>query len=293
VKLLLKFNLIFVLVFSAGLAVAGYLANGFLQRSAREQIVQQARLMMETALSARQYTSTQIKPLLETQQEHQVSFLPQTVPAFAATESFGYLQRQYPDYAYKEATLNPTNLRDRAVDWEADVINTFRNHGAQKEIVAERDSATGRAVFLARPISADPPCLQCHDVPRIAPAAMLRRYGKDHGFGWKAGEIVGAQIVSVPMAVPLKLAEEGFRQLMVSLGSVFLITLSLLDVMLFFAVIRPIRKLSVAADRLSLGNLEDCPELPVKGTDEVSLLAASFNRLRRSLVTALGMIEPE
>ena len=29
------------------------------------------------------------------------------------------------------------------------------------------------------------------------------------------------------------------------------------------------------------------------GSDEVSMLAASFNRLRRSLVTALGMIEPE
>lgn len=292
-KLLLKFNLIFALVFSAGLAVAAYISYGLLQRSAREQVVQQARLMMQTALSARQYTSTQIKPLLETQQQHQISFLPQTVPAFAATESFGYLQRQYPDYAYKEATLNPTNLRDRAVDWEADVINTFRNHGADKEIVAERDTPTGRSVFLARPISADRPCLECHDVPRIAPVAMIKRYGKDNGFGWKVGEIVGAQIVSVPMTVPLKLAEEGFRQFMISLGAVFLITLSLLDVVLFFAVIRPIRKLSAAADRMSLGNVEDCPELPVNGSDEVSMLAASFNRLRRSLVTALGMIEPE
>jgi protein-histidine pros-kinase len=121
---------------------------------------------------------------------------------------------------------------------------------------------------------------------------MIRRYGRDHGFGWKANEVVAAQIVSVPMTVSLKLAHEGFQDFMVSVGGVFLITLALLNAVLFLTVIRPIRQLSAAADRISLGKLEDCPELQVKGSDEVSMLAASFNRLRRSLVTALGMIEP-
>lgn len=292
-KLLLKFNLIFLLIFSAGLAVSGYFANDFLQSSAHAQVAQQARLMMEAAGAARKYTTSQIKPLLETGQAHQAGFLAQTVPAFAATETFGYVQARYPDYSYKEATLNPTNLRDRAVDWEADVINTFRNHTGRKEVLSERDTPTGRVMFLARPISADPPCLACHDVPKAAPPAMIRHYGRDHGFGWKANEIVGAQIVSVPMTVPLKLAQEGFRNFMVSLGGIFLVTLALLNAVLFFAVIRPIRQLSAAADRISLGKVEDCPELPVKGSDEISMLAASFNRLRRSLVTALGMIDPE
>ena len=293
VKLLLKFNLIFVLVFSAGLALSGYFTNEFLQRSARSQVAQQARLMMEAARAARKYTTSQIKPLLEPGTAHQTMFLPQTVPAFAATETFAYVQEHYPDYSYKEATLNPTNLRDRAVDWEADVINTFRNNRGRTEVVGERDTPTGRVMFLAGPIAADPPCLACHDVPKIAPAAMLRRYGKEHGFGWKPNEIVGAQIVSVPMSVPLKLAQEGFRNSMVSQGGVFLIALALLNVVLFLAVIRPIQQLSLAADRVSLGKMEDCPELPVDGKDEISMLAASFNRLRRSLVSALGMIEPE
>src|SRR5580704_12795162 len=116
-------------------------------------------------LSARDYTTHQIKPLLVTQQEHQWTFLPQTVPAFAATENFGYLRANYPDYAYKEATLNPTNPRDRAVDWEADIINSFRNHpAASKELWGERDTPTGRSLYLARPLQAGPPCLECHSV---------------------------------------------------------------------------------------------------------------------------------
>jgi protein-histidine pros-kinase len=44
------------------------------------------------------------------------------------------------------------------------------------------------------------------------------------------------------------------------------------------------------ADEISQGNLET-PELPVPGKDEISILAASFNRMRRSLVTAIKMLE--
>src|ERR1039458_376967 len=95
-RLLAKFSLIFTLVFGAGLAGA------------------QARLMMETMRSARDYTVKQIVPLLDAEQARERVFLPQTVSAFAATESFNYLRERYPDYEYKEATLNPTNLRDRS-----------------------------------------------------------------------------------------------------------------------------------------------------------------------------------
>jgi hypothetical protein len=41
-------------------------------------------------------------------------FLPQTVPAYAATETLAQLRKKYPNYDYKEATLNPTNPRDRS-----------------------------------------------------------------------------------------------------------------------------------------------------------------------------------
>ena len=289
-KLLAKFNLILGLVLGAGLAVAGYVSHRFLQEQAREDVVRQARLMMQAMLAARDYTTRQVKPLLETQQEHQRSFLAQTVPAFAATEDFNYLRTRYPDYAYKEATLNPTNPRDRAVDWEADVINSFRNHGAEQELVGERDTPTGRSLFLARAIRADAPCLQCHSVPRAAPASMIRHYGPDNGFGWNLNEVVGAQIVSVPMAVPIAMAEKGFRELLIYLGAVFAASMLLLDLLVLFSVVRPLRKLSTMADEISLGKM-DIPELPARGSDEISVLAGSFNRMRRSLERALKMLE--
>lgn len=56
-RLLLKFNLILILVFGAGAAGAGYFARSFLQRTARDQILQQARLMMGSAGAVRTYTA--------------------------------------------------------------------------------------------------------------------------------------------------------------------------------------------------------------------------------------------
>lgn len=289
VKLLAKFSLIFTLVFGAGLAIATLVSYRFLEYNAREQVLQQARLMMESMRSARNYTTRQISPLLQHDQARERTFLPQTVPAYAATESFNYLRAKYPDYGYKEATLNPTNPRDRAVDWEADVIYNFRNHANVPELTGERDTPTGRSLFLAWPISADTPCLECHDVPRRAPAAMLRRYGSRNGFGWKPGEVVGAQIVSVPMALPVLMAKRAFTAFVGSLAGVFLFSLLMLDLALLFTIVRPVGRLSAMADEISRGNLQ-IPELPVTGKDEISMLAHSFNRMHRSLSKAMKML---
>jgi protein-histidine pros-kinase len=289
-KLLAKFNLILGLVLGVGLAVAALVSYHLEQQNARAEVVRQARLMMEAMLSVRDYTTAQIKPLLVRQQEHQDSFLPQTVPAFAATENFASIRAHYPDYAYKEATLNPTNLRDRAVDWEADIINAFRNRKDLKELVNERETPTGRSLYLARPITANPPCLECHSTPSVAPAAMLRHYGSANGFGWQAHEVVGAQIVSVPESVPIEMANKAFVTLVLSLAGVFLASLVLLDVVLLLTVVRPLRNLSAMADQISVGKM-DMPELPASGKDEIAVLAGSFNRMRRSLERALKMLD--
>jgi HAMP domain-containing protein len=289
-RLLVKLNLIFILVFGLGIAASAYLARNFLLESAREQVLQQARLMMGSALAMRSYTSKQVGPLLQAHQKEINTFLAQTVPAYAATEAFNYLRTDYPDYTYKEATLNPTNLRDRAVDWEADVIQVFRNHPDQTEFSGERDTPTGRSMFLAKPIVAVEPCLECHSTPREAPLTMIKVYGKNNGFDWKMGDAVGAQIISVPMSVPLGIADRAFRTLIVSLGGIALATMFLIDLAIILMVIRPVSRLSKAADEISKGNL-NVPEIPAKGSDEIAQLAQSFNRMYLSLVKAIHMLE--
>ncbi|HEY3571679.1 MAG TPA: DUF3365 domain-containing protein [Thermoanaerobaculia bacterium] len=290
-RLLLKLNLILLLTFGAGIAIAGSISQRFLQQSAREQVLQQARLMMEAAGSMRTYTSKQIRPLMDA---HRAAFLrtfpPQTVPAYGATEVFTYLRGKYPAYTYKEAALNPTNLRDRAVDWETDVIESFRNHPEQKEVTGVRETPQGQALFLANPLKVATPCLDCHGSPEAAPAAMIKIYGKNNGFNWKLGETAAAQIVSVPTAVPTALADRAFKTLMVSLAGVALATLLLLDLFIALIVVRPVTRLAAIADEISKG-VTTVPELEVRGGDEIALLARSFNRMYLSLLKAIQMIE--
>ncbi|MFI5181693.1 MAG: DUF3365 domain-containing protein [Thermoanaerobaculia bacterium] len=288
-SLLLKFNVILVLVFALALVPAGTLANDLLEKSARTQVIQSARIMMQTALATRTYTNKQIKPLLAPRLAEE--FLPQSVPAYSATEIFNYLRESHPEYTYKEATLNPTNPRDRTVDWEADVVNAFRADEKLHEIIGEREGPLGRSLYLARPIQiTDAGCLSCHTAPDQTPAAVVKAYGTSGGYGWKLNEIIGAQIVSVPTAVPLAMARGAFRTLLATLVGVFAVTLLILNVLLSVVVIRPLKRLAEMADRVSTGDFE-APDVVVKGRDEVAVLAGSFSRMRISLTKALKMLE--
>jgi protein-histidine pros-kinase len=285
----LKFNLVLVVVFVCGFVGAGYMSRQLLQDNAREEVVREARMMMQAANSVRTYTVNQIRPHLIKQIDE--VFLPQTVPAYAATEFMMDLQKKHAEYFYKEATLNPTNPRDRASDWEADLVNRFRQQAETTEIVGERVAATGRTLFISQPIKiSNPACLQCHSVPAAAPPSMIKIYGEGNGFGWKHNEIIGAQVVSVPMSVPLANAEKAFQTFMISLAAIFVLIFLVLNVMLSALIVRPIRAMSMAADRISTGDF-DTPEFKGRGKDEISVLGNSFNRMRRSLETAMKMIQ--
>ena len=288
-KLVIKFNLVFIIVFSLGFAAAGFVTYDLLQRNAKEEILQNARLIMESALASRAYTASQVAPLLQTQMKYE--FLPQTVPAYGATEQFNTLHTKFPDFAYKEATLNPTNPRDRASEWEADVVNRFRQYADQKEIVGERDTANGRSLFMARPLKiTNPACLVCHSTVDVAPKTMLDKYGTANGFGWQLNEIIGAQVVSVPMTLPIKRAEQAFQTFMLSLAGIFVLIFVVLNLMLMFIVVNPVRKLARVADEVSLGKIETA-EFDIAGKDEIAVLAQSFNRMKKSLAQALKMLD--
>jgi protein-histidine pros-kinase len=132
------------------------------------------------------------------------------------------LREKFPDYFYKEATLNPTNPRDRATDWESDVVNQFRAGAIQNEFITSREASTGTVLVLARPIKVNNvSCLECHSTPDKAPTEMIKLYGTANGFNWKMDDIIGAQVVSVPVSVPLRTAEETFRMLLTWLGGAF------------------------------------------------------------------------
>ncbi|HEY9105703.1 MAG TPA: DUF3365 domain-containing protein, partial [Roseateles sp.] len=191
----------------------------------------------------------------------------------------------------KEATLNPTNPRDKATTWEVDIVGQFRASADLKETVGIRDTPAGPSLYIARPLRiTDPACLTCHSSVDAAPATMVAQYGPANGFGWNLNEVIGAQIVSVPLGVPLQRADQTFKVFITSLVGVFVAVGIVLNLMIWMLVVRPVTRLSALADRVSQGDLE-APEFKTGGKDEIATLSDSFSRMRASVVQAMKLLD--
>jgi protein-histidine pros-kinase len=291
-KLLAKFNLIFLVVFGAGGLLISQVARSYLLESARDEVRAQERLMMASARAVRDYTSEEISPLLQQNPRHKVRFLPETIPFYGASTTFAKLRKSYPDYAYKEAALNPTNPEDRATGWEVDIIDWLRDHRDEHEKTGQRNTPMGPTLYLANPIVATKDCLQCHSSLAAAPKALIAVYGSANGFGWKENTIIGAQIVSVPLSVPVAEADRAYHRLLFFLALTMVVALVALDAGVYWFVIRPLRIVSDTADRISRGE-KNVPPVQIEGRDEIATVASSFNRMQVSLAKALRMFEEE
>ena len=286
-NLLARINLTLVVVFAAGTLASIYITRSSLETSARGEALNDAGLMLDSALAVRAYTANEVAPLL-TEQLKSV-FLPQSVPFYAATQNFLKMREQHPLYLYKEATLNPTNPRDRAADWEGDIIQRFRNDSQTQQVVGVRDTPMGKSLYLARPIRAKPECLVCHSVPSAAPQSLIARYGGDNGFGWQPNEVVAAQVVSVPFASATANADKEFRAFMILLLAVFAAAFVVVNVLLYQLVVRPVRRIALVADQVSQGDMS-APEFPQGGATEIASVTRSFERMRKSLEKALRLL---
>ena len=245
-----KFNLMLLVVALFGIALFGLASTPVLDGLAKDEVLQTSRIMMASAAGARKYTSEEIAPLLKT--DMATDFHPQAVSAYAAKKSFSVLRARFDDFSYREAALNPTNPEDQASDWEADIINDFRDHPGKSEIVVQRQMANGPALTLARPLVNSATCVECHSTPEAAPRSMVAAYGPYHGFGWKTGDIIGAQLVSVPMAVAHKRVDQVRLLFLGPYIAVFLLLFVVLNILLDVMVVGPIDRMSKVAEAVSI-----------------------------------------
>jgi hypothetical protein len=190
-KLRGKVNLALIAAFAVGLILAGGGAYKVLTDEAVDNSARDARIVMEQASAIRTYAAEAIRPLLDSQMK--VQFLLHAIPSFAAQTNFRLVQKKLPEYSYREPALNPTNVNDRAMDWEAAIINDFREHTDKTETMVVRDTPGGKYLTLSRPLKVgSAACLTCHSTPDAAPPTMVALYGSQNGFGWKQGETIGA-----------------------------------------------------------------------------------------------------
>lgn len=280
-----RFNIGLLAVLVPGMLLCVLVVREFLIDNAKSEVLRNAGLMMETALSVRGYTIDNIKPHFDPM--NKAEFRPESIPAFAATEVFRRLQNSHPEYAYKEATLNPTNPRDRANNWERALITETLRH-EETEAVGHRTTDEGKTfLYIARPIKiTNVACLGCHTSPESAPPSMVAKYGRYNGFGWKLNDVIGAQIVYVPTDIALDTARQTLYVVTGLMVALVAGLFAILNAMLGVIVIRPLQRVSETSDRISLGDFT-IPEFREQGATEIKQLKLSFNRMRRSIEKAM------
>jgi protein-histidine pros-kinase len=287
-RLQLKFNLILAACFVLGLALAAYPFYLSSRNQAIDQLTSQIAVLRAEAMSIRYYTQTEVQPLLAEQSELQ--FLPQTVPAYSAHTAFRNFHERFPQFFYKEASLNPTNPSDLAANWEVDIIQYLKSNPGIDHDARIRNSDNGSYYTVSYPLLLDSEaCMICHSDPDKAPASLVSLYGKKNGFGYKYKDMIAAQIISVPMSSAQDRIWRSFWLFIGITSLIFLFLLVLLDVLLNYMVVKPLKRVAEMAQQVSMGD-SSVPEYEHASRDEVGSLTNSFNRMRRSLDSAMKML---
>jgi protein-histidine pros-kinase len=272
----LRFGVILAFCFVLGVMVAGYISYTLEFRQAREEVTEKAHVLLTTALSVRAYTVEEVADLIG-ELGNEKAFHPQMVPSYAAQTTMKRLQMEFPEYTYRESSLNPTNVADRASDWEVGLIRAFRQDAAVTELSGEVGLGTDSRFYVSRPIRlSNPACLECHTTPDVAPKSMVAKYGTGNGFNWTMGDIVGVQIVEVPV---LPTRQKAFNGVLITVGSltcVFVLTAAIFLMLLRRYVTSPLRSITRSAQSLSLDRM------PL-GSDNASQLDGQFRDLEQAV----------
>jgi HAMP domain-containing protein len=241
--------------------------------------------------SVRSYTNERVGPLLSPQVEVQDNFIPETIPSFSVREVFEYFRSdpEYSNFFYKDATLNPTNLRDKADSFETELVEKFRQQPDTDTSSGFRTMSGTKLYYTAKPFQIkNESCLRCHSTPENAPKSQLTTYGSENGFGWKLNKILGVQIVYVPAEEILNNAHRSFILITSIVAMVFTFVIIVMNLLLKRIILRRIKRIATVAERVSVGDMN--ASFGKQHKDEIGDLAEAFNRMKYSLEIAMKML---
>jgi HAMP domain-containing protein len=290
-KLATKFSLLLSLVFIGTILISGLALSKALEQKAEDEISYRGQVLLQMVNSVRDYTNARITPLLAPQLETQQTFIPETIPSFAAREVFENLRKnkEYQNFFYKDATLNPTNLADKADEFETSLIERFRHEPQLQTLSGFRTLFGEKLLYSARPFAITAAsCLRCHSTPEAAPKSHLASYGTEHGFGWQLNDILATQIIYVPASKVFDSVRQAYSLFIGIFIAIFTLVIVLINYLLKRNVLQPLKPMAQLAQKISTDTIsyDQAEEFELKSlgtiakrTDELGQLGRVFQRM--------------
>lgn len=286
-KLRLRFTIIIIIVYMLSLPFMVYGSYYILKQNAVREILEEANLMLASMEGARKFTGEVLRPRIT--KELPNKFVIEAMSAtFVAREIEKRIREKLPNYSFKEATINPLNLENKADNFELTKIEEFKAGKLEKEWRGYKKTNEGNFYVIMRPVEIKPDCLRCHGDPLQAPPEVRDQFGTTHGYGWKAGEIQTVNTVYVPADVPIENAKKALVLFSVIYSIFFFVVIIIIDRVIIGSIIKPIEQFVDAADEISRGRFDR--EFTVKTDDEIKTLANAFTRMKLSLEKAMGIM---
>jgi signal transduction histidine kinase/ActR/RegA family two-component response regulator len=249
-----------------------------------ELLDNQAQLAIQFDLAIRDYVGNIVRPhFLRLVGDKE--FVPEVMSSsFAARRIFEKVNAEFPDYVIKFSSENPRNPLNLATAAEREVIRYFRDH-AEAETWAGTIPIEGAEYltrFRARRVEQS--CLRCHGDPRDAPGPLLARYGHTAGFGYRPGEVIGLDMVAIPLAPSATATAARTTKDVLGLSAGLVLLLAGTFLAFHWLVVRRLARIS---DHFwKAVNAEEhlrIPPIECRRKDEIGNLVQAFNRLAERL----------
>lgn len=269
-----------------------YCAYSDTQKHITELTSQQAALALEFDLAIRGYVAEEIRPAMQ-EKVGPDEFAPETMStSFVARSIFEKVRNEFPDYVIKFSSDNPRNPANQAGPAEQEMIEYFNDNPEVDRWSGKikLEGAEYLAYFSARRMKEK--CLRCHGCPEDAPASLLKRYGTTAGFHRPVGEVIALDTIAIPLekSQAAMVSDVAKHTLVMALG----LALFFAGIILLFRQVVA-RRLAVISKHFT--RIATQPEsasitpVEVRGHDEISALASSFNALAKRIRAVHASLE--
>lgn len=180
-------------------------------------------------------------------------------------------------YYYKECAINARSPQNEADPFERDFLIRSSKDPSLTEWSGVREiDGKPYYVVLQRGESMEEGCLLCHSDPAKAPKGMVERFGKARSFGRKAGELVSALSVRIPLASAYAQADEQVTRIVISIAAVLAATLLSLFLLTRAYLDRPLNRLREAVTRAEADESLLGTPIATGGGQEIQVVADAF-----------------
>jgi signal transduction histidine kinase len=173
--------------------------NYYLRALMEKNVADTTRLIFSNLLAVQTYVRQTLRPVMIESLPPGAFIIEGMSTSYVTRKVMSDLNMARDRFTYRRVALDPRNPAYGPDPVEGELIATFQRTPGE-QMVTRFLTVGGEEFYLAaRPVVFEQSCLACHGRPEDAPAVLLARYGAERGFGRRAGEIGGLDMLLVPV----------------------------------------------------------------------------------------------